>query len=187
MFSGSFVLSSLLLGMGMITMYRSCPKNVRSSRSSERFYGAGFDQQVAHTIGQKIRIDYFLKTFGNWFTHMDERRISAIHAFGNNIMHVHDVPTFKATQFAPLLSILQKKFPGDLWRDTKLGRQAIRENFANGVIKRAHSLRSYEFILWVCKELSLDLGCRYQDATYNLQASSFVKRGSWEVFQAAHW
>jgi hypothetical protein len=45
---------------------------------------------------------------------MDERRISAIHAFGNNIMCVHDVSTFKATQFAPLLNIPWKIFPGNL-------------------------------------------------------------------------
>src|SRR5260370_15274679 len=45
---------------------------------------------------------------------MDKRCISAIHVFGNNIMRMHDVPTFKATQFAPLLNSLRKKFPGDL-------------------------------------------------------------------------
>ena len=82
--------------------------------------------------------------------HMDKRRISAIHAFGNNIMRVHDVSTFKAMQFAPLLNILQKIFPGDLWQDTELGRQAICEDFANGAIKGTHSLQGHEFVLWVC-------------------------------------
>jgi hypothetical protein len=47
---------------------------------------------------------------------MEERCISAIHAFGNNIMHMHDVPTFKATQFAPLLNSLQKKAEEGSWR-----------------------------------------------------------------------
>ncbi len=89
---------------------------------------------------------------------MDERCISAIHAFGNNIMRVHDVPTFKATQFAPLLNSLQKKFPGNLWLDREPGRQAIHEDFANGVIKATHSLWSHKFVLWVCNKLSLDLG-----------------------------
>jgi hypothetical protein len=28
-------------------------------------------------------------------------------------MRVHDVSTFKATQFAPLLNDFRKKFPGD--------------------------------------------------------------------------
>jgi hypothetical protein len=66
---------------------------------------------------------------------MDERCISAVHAFGNNIMCVHDVPSFKATQFAPLLNSLQKKFPSDLWCDIELGRQAVHEDLANAVIK----------------------------------------------------
>jgi len=46
---------------------------------------------------------------------MDESRISAIHAFGNNIMRMYDVSTFKTTEFAPLLNILWKIFPGDRW------------------------------------------------------------------------
>jgi hypothetical protein len=73
-------------------------------------------------------------------------------------MRVHDVPAFKATQFAPLLNILRKKFPGDLWLDTEPGCQAIHEDFVNSVIKPTHPLRSHKFILWVCNELSLDLG-----------------------------
>ena len=73
-------------------------------------------------------------------------------------MRVHDVPTFKATQFTPLLNHLRKKFPGNLWLDTEPGRQAVHEDFANGVIKATHKLRSHKFILWVCNELSLDLG-----------------------------
>ena len=89
---------------------------------------------------------------------MDERCILAIHVFGNNIMCVHDVPTFKAMQFAPLLNSLQKKFPGDLWLDRELGRQAIHEDFVNGVIKVTHLLQSHKFVLWVCNKLSLDLG-----------------------------
>ena len=89
---------------------------------------------------------------------MDERCISAIHAFGNNIMCVHDVPTFKVTQFAPLLNSLWKKFPGDLWLDRELGCQAVHENFVNGVIKVTHLLWSHKFVLWVCNKLSLDLG-----------------------------
>lgn len=73
-------------------------------------------------------------------------------------MCVHDVPTFKATQFAPLLNNLWKKFPGDLWLDIEPGRQAVDEDLVNGVIKATHMLRSHKFILWVCNELSLDLG-----------------------------
>jgi uncharacterized Rossmann fold enzyme len=46
--------------------------------------------------------------------HADKRRILAIHAFGNNIMHVHDVSTLKTMQFAPLLNNFQKEFPGNL-------------------------------------------------------------------------
>jgi len=49
-------------------------------------------------------------------------------------MYVHDVPTFKATQFAPLLNSLQKKFPGNLRPDTEPGRQAAHEDFANDAI-----------------------------------------------------
>src|SRR5712691_8410350 len=89
---------------------------------------------------------------------MDERCISAIHVFRNNIIGMHDVSTFKATQFGPLLNEFRKKFPGDLRRDTEPGRQAVREDFANGVLKGTHSLRSHEFVLWVCNELSLDQG-----------------------------
>jgi hypothetical protein len=44
---------------------------------------------------------------------MDERCILAIHVFRNNINSMHDVSTFKAMQFAPLLNDFQKKFPGD--------------------------------------------------------------------------
>jgi hypothetical protein len=90
--------------------------------------------------------------------HTDERCISAVHAFGDDIMCVHDVPTFKATQFAPLLNSLRKKILGNLCLDTEPGRQAVHEDFANGRIKATHSLRSHKFILWVCNELSLDLG-----------------------------
>ena len=98
----------------------------------------------------------------------DERCILAVHAFGDNIMRMHDVTTFKVTQFAPLLNSLREEFLGNLWPDTEPGRQAVHEDFVNGVIKVTHSLRSNEFILWVCNELSLDLVQRYQDATYNL-------------------
>ena len=73
-------------------------------------------------------------------------------------MRVHDVPTFKATQFAPLLNLLRKKFPGDLWLDTEPGCQTVHEDFANGVIKVTHSFWSHKFVLWVCNELDLDLG-----------------------------
>ena len=73
-------------------------------------------------------------------------------------MRVHDVPTFKAIQFAPLLNILQKKFPCNCWHDMELGCQAIHEDFVNGVIKVTQSLWSHKFVLWVCNELSLDLG-----------------------------
>jgi hypothetical protein len=78
---------------------------------------------------------------------MDERCILAIHALGNNIMRMHNVTTFKVTQFSPLLNGLQKKFPGNHWRDTEPGCQAIREDFANSVIKGTHSLQGHEFIL----------------------------------------
>jgi len=71
-------------------------------------------------------------------------------------MRVHDVPTFEAAQSAPLLNSLRKKFPGDLWLDREPGRQAVDEDFANGVGKATHSLRSHMFVLWVCNELSLD-------------------------------
>jgi len=59
----------------------------------------------------------------------------AIHVVGNNIMRVHDVSTFEATQFTPLLNNFQNKFPSDIERDTEPGHQAIREDCANGVIK----------------------------------------------------
>jgi len=75
-------------------------------------------------------------------------------------MCVHDVPSFKATQFAPLLNILWKKFPGDSWRDIEPGRQAVHEDFANAVIKATHSPWGHEFILWVCNRFSLYLGQR---------------------------
>jgi hypothetical protein len=55
-------------------------------------------------------------------------------------MCVHDFPTFKATQFAPLLNSVRKKFPGDLWLDTGPGRQAVHENFANGFIETTPTL-----------------------------------------------
>ena len=55
-------------------------------------------------------------------------------------------PPFKATQFASQLNSLRKKFPGNLWLDTEPGRQAIHEDFANGIIKAT--------------QLSLDLGQR---------------------------
>jgi len=71
---------------------------------------------------------------------------------------MHDVSTFKVMQFALLLNNFWKKFPGDRWRDTEPGRQAVREDFANGVLKGTHLLRSHEFVLWVCNELSLDQG-----------------------------
>src|SRR5260221_3025541 len=70
-------------------------------------------------------------------------------------MHMHDVSTFKAMQFAPLLNEFQKKIPGDPWQDTALGRKAVCEDFANGLIKGTHLRRSDEFVLWVCDELSL--------------------------------
>ena len=72
-------------------------------------------------------------------------------------MCVHDVPTFKATQFTPLLNIFRKKCPGNLWLDTEPGRQAIHEDFASDVIEATHSLRSHKFVLGICNELSLDL------------------------------
>ena len=97
-------------------------------------------------------MDQFRKTFKHWFTNPDERRISAVHAFGNDIMCVHDVLTFKATQFTPLFNSLWKKFLGDLWLDTEPGRQTVREDFANSIIKATHSLRSHKFVLWVCNE-----------------------------------
>jgi len=48
----------------------------------------------------------FPRTFDNLFMHTDERCITAIHVFGNNIMRIHNIPTFKVTQFAPLLNIV---------------------------------------------------------------------------------
>ena len=53
-------------------------------------------------------------------------------------MCMHDVASFKATQFTPLLNSLRKKFPGDLWRDIEPGRQAVHEDFADAVIKATH-------------------------------------------------
>jgi len=67
--------------------------------------------------------------------HMDEGCISAIHAVGNNIMCMHDVSTFKATQFTPLLNDFQNKFPSDVECDTEPGHQAVHEDSVNGVIK----------------------------------------------------
>ena len=91
------------------------------------------------------------------FTHTDERCISAIHTFRNNIMRMHDVPTFKATQFAPVLNHLRNNLTNDVWPDTEPGHQTAHEDFADSVIKATHSLRSHQFVLWVCNELSLDL------------------------------
>jgi len=88
--------------------------------------------------------------------HMDERCIVAVHAFGNNIMRMHDVPTFKVTQFAPLLNVVQKKFPCDVWLDTKPGCQAILEDIAYGITKGTYNLWSHKFVLWVCSKLVLD-------------------------------
>ena len=104
----------------------------------------------------KDRNKLFPRTFDNLFTHTDERCIAAIHAFGNNITRVHDIPTFKATQFTPLLNVVRKKFPGDIWRDTEPGRQAVHEDFAHDITKGTHDLWSHEFVLWVCNKLSLD-------------------------------
>ena len=98
----------------------------------------------------------FPRTFDNLFTHMDKRCIAAVHAFGNNIMHVHDIPTFKATQFAPLLHVVWKKFPGDICQDTEPGCQAVCEDFAHAITKGTHNLWSHKFVLWVCNELPLD-------------------------------
>ena len=63
----------------------------------------------------KDRNKLFPRTFDNLFTHTDERCIAAVHVFGNNIMRVHDIPTFKSTQFTPLFNVVWKKFPGDIW------------------------------------------------------------------------
>jgi len=84
--------------------------------------------------------------------HMDESHISAIYAFGDNFICMHDVSTLKMMEFAPLLNILQKIFPGDPWKDTKPHNQAICEDLANGLIKGTHSAQSHEFILWICNE-----------------------------------
>jgi len=83
---------------------------------------------------------------------MDESRISAIHAFGDNFIRMHDVSTLKTMEFALLLNILQKIFPGDPWKDTEPHRQAVREDLANGLIKGTHLARSHKFILWICNE-----------------------------------
>ena len=96
------------------------------------------------------------RTFDDLFTHTDERCIAAVHAFGNDIMRMHNISTFKATQFAPLLNIVRKKFPGDIWQDIEPGRQAVREDFAHLTTKGTHDLWGHEFVLWVCNELSLD-------------------------------
>ena len=72
-------------------------------------------------------------------------------------MHVHDVPTFKVTQFAPVLNHLWNNLTNNIWPDTELGHQTAHKDFADSVIKATHSLQSHQFILWVCNELSLDL------------------------------
>ena len=87
---------------------------------------------------------------------MDERCIAAIHVFGNNIMYIYDVLTFKVMQFAPLLNVVQKKFPHNLWLDTKPGCQAILKDIAYGITKGTYNLWSHKFILWVCSKLVLD-------------------------------
>ena len=71
-------------------------------------------------------------------------------------MRVHDVSTFEATQFAPLLNDFRKKFSSDIGRDAESGRQAAREDFADAIIEGTLSLRGHEFVLWICNELSLD-------------------------------
>ena len=71
---------------------------------------------------------------------------------------MHDVSTFKTTEFSPQLNILRKIFPGDPWKDTEPRRQAVREDVANGFIKGTHSARSHEFVLWICNEWSLYYG-----------------------------
>jgi len=88
--------------------------------------------------------------------HTDERCIAAIHVFGNNFICIHDIPTFKATQFAPLLNVVWKKFPGDPSPNTEPGHQAIHEDLAYGITKGTHDLWSHKFVLWVCSKLSLD-------------------------------
>ena len=55
-------------------------------------------------------------------------------------MCMHDVFTFKAMQFAPLLNNFQKEFPSDPWQDRELGHQTVCEDFADGVIKGGHAL-----------------------------------------------
>jgi len=84
--------------------------------------------------------------------HTDESRISAVHAFGDNFICMHDVSTLKTMEFAPLLNILRKIFPGNPWKDTEPHRQAVCEDLANGLIKGTHSARSHEFVLWICNE-----------------------------------
>jgi len=84
--------------------------------------------------------------------YMDESRILAVHAFGDNFIHMHDVFTLKTMEFAPLLNILWKIFPGDPWKDTELRCQAVREDLANGLIKGTYSARSHKFVLWICNE-----------------------------------
>jgi len=67
--------------------------------------------------------------------HTDEGYVSAVHAVGNNIMHMHDISTFEVMQFTPLLNDFWNKFPSDVECDTELGHQAVCEDCANGVIK----------------------------------------------------
>jgi len=50
-------------------------------------------------------------------------------------MCMHDVSTFEAMQFTPLLNDFWNKFPSDIEHDTKLGHQAICEDCVNGIIK----------------------------------------------------
>ena len=71
-------------------------------------------------------------------------------------MCMHDVSTFKAMQFAPLLNDFQKKFLGDPWQDREPCHQTVHEDCVDGVIKGGHTLRGHEFILWVYNEQSLD-------------------------------
>ena len=71
-------------------------------------------------------------------------------------MCMHDVSTFKAMQFAPLLNNFQKEFPSDPWWDREPGHQTVCEDFADGVIKGGYALWGHEFVLRVYSKLSLD-------------------------------
>jgi len=68
------------------------------------------DELLILFIGQKIEIKYFPE---KKITHMDKCHISAIPVSGNDLMHVHDISTFKATKFAPLLDDFWNDFLGD--------------------------------------------------------------------------